>query len=431
MVELKDLSKHERELIAEVELTKAGKRMLDQKCPAAMTKLKYSQGALLLSEFLGKPIDDLVSEYISDVKANRYEAADKWEMLMKDFGNWLKTHAAKKTPSSSTVAVYFIGAKALLNASVPKSMRLEAEQPKTFSRSIAGITIEDLREVYAMCDERERMFIAVLKDTGISADDMLRLNYGDLKGYEKNDFVQISLVRGKEKVEYTTFAGVNAVEALRAYTAIRRNRGEIITDETPIFASLKKPYGRLDNRSLSIIFYRITKRTHKVISTHRLRKFFESYLALTVRAPVILKSWMGHKVKSGRDIEGRYILPPLPEQMKLYQESYRNIDLEQRIAESERIKAEVEKLLPPELLAQARSSGFIRGSRLPTKQPPKRVSTSIKREKTEHNGGVQIEEGIPQTFMRISEDKLLSALEQGWVIVHKLSNGDLIMQMRG
>lgn len=419
MVEWKDLTKREKETIEQVAATQAGKRMLDRKCPTVGTKLKYSQAALLFSQFMGKGIDDAVNEYVSDVKANMYQAADKWEESFKDFTIWLKEHGSKvpnKKLKGSSIGVYFAGAMALINSNVPRSMRLQAEYPEYTSRTIAGVTIEDLKEIYNMCDERERAFIGILKDSGISADDALRLNYGDVKGFEKDNFVHMPMYRGKEAVEYETFIGLNAVEALRGYTTIRRNRGEVITDETPIFASNKEPYGRLDSDGLFVLFWRIKQKTRKTISTHRLRKFFETYMALTVRHPIVLKYWMGHKIKGkGGDIEARYIIPPTKEQLELYKQAYKSIDLTQAGLE-ERVKA-VEKLMET-LTPEQRETMTRYGIKMGSKR------------KTATNGGQACEDGMhcDEAFEQVSESDLLGYLRQGYSIVHRLQSGEVIVK---
>jgi len=411
MVEWKELTKKEREFIEKVDKTNAGKRMLERVAKSTGTKLQYSKASLFLSEFLNKPIDDLVNEYITDVKASMYEATDKWEETFKEFTTWLENKGYK----SASVALYHAGALALINANVPRSMRLKAETPEYVSRTIPGVTIEDLKEIYAMCDERERTFIAILKDSGISKEDALTLNYGDVKGFEKDDFIHINMYRGKEHVEYETFIGPNATDALRGYTTIRRNKGEVIDEDTPIFASIKEPYERLDSDGLTMIFWRIRRRTKKVISTHRLRKFFETYMALTVRHPIVLKYWVGHKVKTGRDVEARYIIPPTPEQLNLYKDSYKNIDLTQAGME-ERVKA-VEKILEgmtPEQKELMQRHGIRLGRR------------------RERNGGTPCKDGIhcaqALTFKQVNESELLSYLQEGWSIAHVLQSGDVIVK---
>lgn len=417
-----DLTPKEKQMIAKVESTNAGKKMLERRAKSVSTKLQYSKASLFLSEFLNKPIDELVNEYIAGVKENMYSATDKWEEVFKDFATWLEKD---KKYGSASVSVFHAGAKTLINANVPRSMRLQAETPEHESRTIAGVTIEDLKEIYAMCDVREKAFIAILKDSGISADDVLRLNYGDIKDFEKEDFIHISMYREKEKVEYETFVGPNAVEALRAYTRVRRQRGENITHETPIFASQHTPYERLNSASFSSVFGWIEKKTGKTISTHRLRKFFETYMALIVRHPIILKYWMGHRIRKGRDIEARYIIPPTPEQLKLYKESYRNIDLTGASLTDIQKRQEVAEELTSKLMA---------GEKLTDEDQAKIKQFGIRLLESRKKRGVNKDENCPdgehcgEDFKQINEGALLAYLKEGWKIEHKLQDGDLIVK---
>jgi hypothetical protein len=212
-----------------------------------------------------------------------------------------------------------------------------------------------------MSTVRERAIIAFLKDSGISKADVLSLNLDALENFDKGDqFIHLNVFRGKESVEYETFIGPNAVEALKAYFALRRNRGENLTGKSPLFVTEQVPVIRLSLATITSLFALLTQKSGKRISTHRLRKFFETYMALTVRHPIILKYWMGHKLKGG-DIEASYIIPPTPEQRKLYQESYKSIDLtggtlEERAREA--AKAEFQRMLTPEAQEFAQRHGI-------------------------------------------------------------------------
>lgn len=331
-----------------------GAYMLDN-LKKVTTQVPYAKGAFFLSEFLGKNPSQIVQDYKADVHGNLYEASDKWEKIFKDFATYLE----KKKYSSASVALYHNGAKALINANVPRRMHVQAKTEKGVSRTIVGVTFEDLKEIYGMCDVRERAIVAFLKDSGMSKADILPLDIGILENFDRGDqFIHLSVFRGKESVEYETFIGPNTVEALKAYFALRRNRGESLTPQSPLFVTEEKPLTSLNSRSVSSLFARIAKKSGKKITTHRLRKFFETYMALIVRHPIILKYWMGHKITKARDVEVRYIIPPTPEQLKLYQESYKNIDLtggtlEERMREA--AKEQFEKMLSPEAREFAQS----------------------------------------------------------------------------
>lgn len=403
------LSPSKKKLIDFCEAYPECKMMLAKSAKAEGTKVHYSNGVKQFSEFIGKTPTEIVNEYKVDVQKSMYQAFDKWEIIFENFKVKLSEHY-----EASSVNSLLCGAKNLINCNVPRSARIQVKSPEVFSRSIPPITIDDLKEVYAMSTARERAIIAFLKDSGMSREDALRVNKGGLEGYEKGEqYVHLNVFRGKEKVEYETFIGPNAVEALKAYFTLRQKRGETLTPETPLFASEEKPYGRLDVKSVSTIFVRLSIKTGKTISTHRLRKFFETYMALTVRHPIVLKYWMGHKIGHGRDIEARYIIPPTPEQLKLYQESYRNIDLtggtlEERAKQAAR--EEFEKMLTPEQREFVQKHGM---------RFQRRRKADLKESEDCENG--------EHCQRVVGEAELASLLSEGWHASLVLPSGKIVV----
>jgi integrase len=322
---MRKLVPYEKEFVEFTEASQSGRHMLDKVAKSTNTKIAYSKACKYLSDFLKKGLDEILAEYQKDVQENSYRAFDKWESIFDDFAIYLEKSLHL---SSSSVSVFHAGGKALINSSVPRSMRLQAKSPSVTSRTIACVTMDELKQIYSIVGVRERAIIAFLKDSGMSRGDALTLNIGDLEGFDKGEqYIHLNVFRGKEHIEYETFAGPNSVEAFRAYFTRREKNGETLTKDSPLFVTTRRPFRRIDENALNSIFEKVRKDTGKVVSSHRLRKFFETYMALVVRHPIVLKYWMGHKVGKGRDIEARYIIPPAPEQLALYKESYRNIDL--------------------------------------------------------------------------------------------------------
>jgi integrase len=390
-----------------------GRHMLEKVATKINTRLCYAKGVKFLCDFLQKTPTAIVQEYQGDVKANSYEAYDKWERIYDDFATYL---AKEKNFGSASVAVYHSGAKNLINTNVPRSVRLAAKAPSKVSRTIAGVTFADLKQIFNIADVRERAIIAFLKDSGMSKADVLPLNLEILENFDRGDeFIRLSVFREKEGVEYETFIGPNAVEALKAYFALRRSRGENLTPKSPLFAVVRKPFIRMEDTTVSTLFTRLTQKSGKIVTTHRLRKFFETYMALTVRHPIILKYWMGHRIGKSRDIEARYIIPPTPEQLKLYQESYRNIDLtggtlEERAKQA--AKEQFEKMLTPEQKEVIAKSGL----------------KLMRKKGSEPKDAEKCEDGHCENFEQISEAELLQHLRDGWTIVKELSSGEVIVR---
>lgn len=399
--------------------------MIRRKCKKVSTRLLYVKGAILFSEFLGKGFDDIVNEYQADAEKSLYKAFDKWEQIYEDFSDNLQ----EKYPEGSTAKAYFTGSVALINANVPKSARIKPSAPPAISRTIPPITMEDLRTVRAVADERERAFIDILKDSGISREDAIEVTYGVVKKAVEDKavrFLKIDMYRGKENVEYETWIGPNAIESLRIYFMIRRQRGEAITDDAPIFGRDHRPYGKLPKGSLSGVFRRLTKKTGITISTHRLRKFFETYITAGGVHPIVAKYWMGHKIRGGRsDIEARYIIPPENLQREQYIKAYDYIDAMPKLTTQDlseaRIRAELETMSP-----EARKAYIQRLTRRYTFKPNlQRLLKQIEKD-------VEKEDDCPDgehcEFKQIPETNLLEYLRQGWQIVKEVSNGEVIVR---
>jgi len=385
------------------------------------SKIAYATGIKLFIDFQHKDPTQILNEYRNDIQENQYKAFEKWEQIFDDFALHLETEGYK----GGSVSLYHSAAKALINANVPRSLRLQAKTPEVYSKTIKGVTIDELRKIWDMCNTRERAFIAVLKDSGISAADVVRLNWGNLEGYYKGEqWIRIYTLREKEHVEYETFLGPNAVEVLRAYETLRKNKGENLTADSPIFTSTWEPFQRLTAEDLGRIFVGIEKKTGVEVSTHRLRKFFETYMALTVRHPIILKYWMGHKIRKGQDVEARYIIPPTPEQLELYKEAYKTIDLIAKPEADELLKAEIKTRL--EGLNANQRKAFIAEITTMYGERVRRILKQVHVSKSDVKpDGAGLEDC---DFEQINESQLLSYLKAGWQIVKELQNGEVIVK---
>jgi integrase len=241
----------------------------------------------------------------------------KWERVFDGFASHLKGLGL----SPSTVSLYHLGARMLINRNVPRSLRLMASPPPRHSRVIPPPSKNQLLKVWSRLDARGRCIVGVLKDSGISASDAVRLRVGDLEGYlEGEEFCHVRLVRVKEHVAYDTFLGPDATLSLREWL------GGDATADTPVFTLAKPKGAAMGIEALRKYLKRLSMDVGVPLSTHRLRKYFATYMAMEIRHPVILKYWMGHKVAKG-DVEARYVIPPLPEQMELYKKAYPAIRL--------------------------------------------------------------------------------------------------------
>jgi integrase len=383
-------------------------RLAVKKSGSKHTERIYSRSLMLWHEYSGLNPDETVAKWRKEAKADLEQALDDWDVKMDLFVNWLvKTKGFKKGVASSIHAAV----KSLIKYNC--RIKLSIGTPNVgIVESLKPITIEEFKKLDTIATIQQKWIIRGLKDSGMSREDFIELTYGDVKAdLERGEqYIHLNVIRRKEQVKYETWLGPNAIEVLTLYLQIRRNRGETITDVTPLTVGELKPYKKLAVNSLTKLVLRLGERIGIKASPHRLRKTFETYLALEVKHPIILRYWMGHKLKMS-DIEARYVIPPEPEQRMLYKNAYKRIDITQASVE-DRVKAleEFKTALTPEQRELAKRAGW--SLRKPKAKP----------KKNDCNDGTHCE------FCEIGDDQLLAHLQNGYEIVHNLQNGRLIVR---
>jgi len=304
------------------------------------------------------------------------------------------------------------------------AIKLTAKTPEAYSRERLPVIIDDIRDkILSHADMQETFIILFLKDSGVSQAEALRFNVGDIKDLG-NGFGYMRVFRKKEGVDYETFIGPNAMTAMQRYLEYRRRQGENVTDDSPLLTKKNKLGERLTRNLISWQLSELGKKAGVELSTHRLRKTFETYLALGKVHPIILKYWMGHKVKRGRDIEARYIIPPTPKQTEAYMEAYEHIDISgQSLAELKR-RQEISEAIMDKLMS---GEGLTEVDRQNMKRYGIRLRERAGRPKQTENADCANGKHCP-TFKEIGEDELLSNLQDGWRVTHNLQNGRVIVQ---
>ncbi|MDH5447605.1 MAG: site-specific integrase [Candidatus Bathyarchaeota archaeon] len=306
------------------------------------TQIMYSKGLYQYCEWLDKTPDQLIEERKEQIKSEDKRTQHKAEEELREFCAWLEKEKGIK---KSTIANRYHSVIKSFYAYNYYPLRLKI--PKYVSREIQPHTAETIKKMLGMIDVRERAIILALKDSGMSREDFVTLKYGDIKEELENgkEFIHLRVIRQKEALEYDTFLGKNAVEQLKAYLELRKQRGEELTKDSPLFTT-ERAYGKpITPENLSTIFDRISKQTGTTTSPHRLRKFFETHMGLTAPS-MLVKYWMGHSL----GVEKSYFIPPVEKQREKYVEAYKEIDIfKTEISEIERRKQNIVdnlKLLP-------------------------------------------------------------------------------------
>ena len=205
--------------------------------------------------------------------------------------------------------------------------------PKAFARARRRtVTKDELKKFMTYAHERLRAFVAVIKDSGISPIDVLKLKYGDIrKDLEAGKVpIKISMIRTKTKVDFDTFLGPDAVKCLNDYLDARK-RGtdkippETLDDNSPLFRSLRSRAGPVNYAGINQEFQRTRKRAGTEFSVYDLRRFFSTNMKAAGVNDTIAEFWMGHTLPGEKD---GYMTRP-ENQEQIYMTAYPRIALEE------------------------------------------------------------------------------------------------------
>lgn len=317
--EVKDMVEMtEKERIAWCFKFESGKRWLTaisvDKSGSKHTQREYARALKRFCEWVGKNPDQLIAERKEQLKNPETEnlAEDK----LREFCATLKT-------SRTTLATkYHAPIKSFY---AHNNQPLTLPTPKHTTKERSPHTTEQIKTLMSIADPRERAIMMLLKDSGISREDIVVLKYGDIQNeFETDkDVIHIRLVRQKEQIEYDTFIGKNAIEVLKAYLQNRKAKGEQITKDSPLIATVSDK--AMKPEVLSTIFVRLSKKAGFLTSPHRFRKYFESHMGLSAPS-ILVKYWMGHSL----GVEKSYFLPPLEKQREAYAQAYKEIDISEK-----------------------------------------------------------------------------------------------------
>jgi integrase len=428
MVSKNRLTQIDRERIAWAKSFKAGEKWLlklrAKHGEKPGTQKYYVRALKEFSEYVEMDPDEIIEAYKRGLKEDVNRAVEEWNDRLDLFVPWL---VDKFGFNRSVAASWFSAIKSFFKYNV--AIKLTATKPEFYSKSYKPITIDELRDnILPFADIYQTFEILFLKDSGISQDDVLRLNVGDIEDLG-NGFGHIKTFREKEGVDYETFIGPNTTEAMRKCLDFRRRLGFEITNESPLFVKKHKPNERLTASLIQGSLRRLSKKAGVIVSTHRLRKTFETFLAVGKVHPIILKYWMGHKIKRGKtDIEAKYIIPPKPDQLKVYMEGYKFIDISPQPNQTEIFLAEVRtrmETLPPEQRKRflTEITTMYRSRAHVIREDPK--IKALMKEQNITQGGLAFD---TSQFEEIDEKDLLRYLRSGWRITHNLQNGRVIVE---
>ena len=241
------------------------------------------------------------------------------------------------------------------------------DMPKGESKGQRVITAPETRKIYdQMIYEfrlRNRAMLLGLKDSGLRVSDLRMMDYGYWLQAKtiRNENGEIFKVFDPEhttkmKVLAYVHLGPESVAAIEEYLEDRQDRGEILTEESPLFLN---NYGeRMTRESMTGIFcYKARRMRLKRVSAHSLRKFHKTKLQGAGMPDDWIHKLQGKKAsvysQPEEDISEKY--PDFSKLTEKYLECYdalRVLEKPRDKREEERLREELKSLReqrPPEM----------------------------------------------------------------------------------
>jgi integrase len=426
------LGKKDRERIAWVKSFRSGSKwflMLESDYGKKEgTQKNYALALKRFCKYMKMTPDKIIAAYKDALAKNTESAVSEWNDNVKMLVPWA---IDKYGLSRSRARDHFSAIKSFFENN--SAIGLSAKTPEAHPSEILPVTLDEIRDkILPHADIQERFIVLFLKDCGVSQAEALRFNVGDIEDLG-NGFGYMRVFRRKEGVNYETFIGPNATQAMHQYLEYRKREGETITDDSPLLTKKKKLGERLTRNLITYQLNALGKKAGVELSTHRLRKFFTTTLAVAKIHPLILEYWTGHKVKGGRDVKSRYIIPTKEAQLKLYMDAYEHIDISGKsLAELKRrqevSEALMDKLMRDEPFTNEDRANIKRyGIRLRERVGRPMLSDNADESNSPNNSGCADGKHCP-IFKEIGEEELLTHLQDGWTITHNMQTGRVIVQ---
>jgi hypothetical protein len=288
----------------------------------------------------------------------------------------------------------------------------------------------ELLKIYRACQNpRDRAMITMVYSTAIAKDSLTKMRWQHLEpDWETQETPNISLpsaiIKGHgigryKGVEQRTFLTPEAKRDLVDYKAwFEKLKGVKLQPEDPMFADIHADKPKpLSAEALSGINRELVKRSDVPFSWHDARRYVETALEETKINPNWARKIRGRKVKGE---EAPYSRPAVEQLRKAYSEAVPLLEFTQptQLMELQKRQEVVEELTGKLMQGQPLSDEDIGNI--------KRYNIKLAQRKTlatRHNGG-----SIDCVFEQIAETQLLSYLQAGWQVVHRLSDGQIIVK---
>jgi len=197
-------------------------------------------------------------------------------------------------------------------------------------------TLEELKRMLDVCNLEEKFRITFLAQTGMRISDALKLKVGDVQRELELGNIPLAIMYLPEKEKETvgeriTFLASDGVELLKRYLEWRKQIGEKLTLESPLFASRTKRGSKpLSQQKFNKMLKNAAMKAglngngkYGVLRAHSLRKFFVTQLTNHGAEDKIVNFFIGHKIP---EVDRVYWVRRDEELRKIYAERQQHLN---------------------------------------------------------------------------------------------------------
>jgi len=279
----------------------------------------------MYAQYTGLTPEQLVEEALEDAKRDPREKTDIVKRRLIGFYNWLITEAPRRGPGgketgrrgiSSKLAHTYVNAIRSFYDTFGVVVKLKGRsalpKPRVTNKRMR-LSNMDVKRLLDHCrSPRDRAIILVMFQSGMDVSTLCSLKYRDVaEGLAKGEHpLKLNLYRPKSGVEYYTFLGKDACEALRAYLNDLKAKGIRLSYNDPLFLKEGKKALRKEPikpnlvqkmmRELAVkagfVDENMNGRAINPVSPHALRESFGSIMTGKGVPRTVVDFWLGHEV---------------------------------------------------------------------------------------------------------------------------------------
>ncbi|MEM2704789.1 MAG: tyrosine-type recombinase/integrase [Candidatus Bathyarchaeia archaeon] len=322
------------------------------------TRPNYLSALRKFCEFAGKTPTELILERDKEIKNPDPNSRTGIRDLILDFREYLE----KEGYAPKTINTWDGAVRSFFTAVLGKAGMVNVKNYRDAQVSVRKDlvpTLEELKKMLDVCNLEEKFRIIFLAQTGMRISDALRLKIGDIERELKLGKVPLAIYYLPEKEKETvgeriTFLASDGVEILKRYLEWRKQIGENLTADSPLFASrTKRGTKPLSQQKFNQMLKNIAKKAglngngkYGILRAHSLRKFFVTQLTNHGVEDKIVNFFIGHKIP---EVDRVYWFRRVEELRKIYAERQQHLNpfnqqQEFDLNKLEDIKAKIEEL---------------------------------------------------------------------------------------